>query len=136
MYFIISYILLKNLQMEHIEEVLCIFNQAFFLGHFPEVWKEGLVIAIPKPGKPPEPVTSLRPITLLSCLGKIYEKIIKNRLEYQAEVDNFLSPSQTGFRKNHTTLDVLLRIENDIKYAQRNSAICLVVYIDLKSQGS
>jgi len=47
---------------------------------FPEKWKEGRVCFILKPDKPQDEIGSYRPITLLSCLGKTLERLIKNRL--------------------------------------------------------
>ncbi|GBP31083.1 RNA-directed DNA polymerase from mobile element jockey [Eumeta japonica] len=48
--------------------------------YFPPVWKEAVVIGIHKPGKPRDLPASYRPISLLSGLGKINEKILKSRL--------------------------------------------------------
>ena len=77
----ITYELLKVLKFETKLELLDIFNQAFRTGYFLDSWKKGIVFPILKPNKPSENVSSYRPITLLPCLGKIFERIIKNRLE-------------------------------------------------------
>jgi hypothetical protein len=47
----------------------------------PQVWKISEVIMIPKPGKPPNEVTSHRPIALLPVASKLFEKLLLKRLE-------------------------------------------------------
>ena len=49
------------------------------------------------------------------------------------ESNKYFSDSQCGFRKGLSTIDVLLRIDNEIKLAFQNHQVCLVVYIDFKS---
>ena len=61
---------------------------------------------IPKPGKDPKKATSYRPISLISCLGKIYERYvceylinilsenkIVNRVSDELRVENFFFSS-------------------------------------------
>ena len=71
---------------------------------------------------------------LLSCIGKILEKIIKERLDYQIEHKlKTLQTTQCGFRKGQSTLDVLLRLENIIRESFKTGKTCITLYIDLKS---
>ena len=122
----IPYKLLKSLGQVNLEELLGIYNQSFKSGTIPDSWKEGLVLPIPKPGKPKNLVTSYRPIALLSCMGKTLERIIKNRLEFIVEKQNLLLPSQCGFRRGQSSQDVLLRLENNIRDALNTKQICFV----------
>jgi ribonuclease HI len=124
---------LKTLTDEHYDALLTLYNQSFQLGILPASWKEGIVLPILKPGKDPAIPTSYRPITLLSCLGKLLERLVAARLEYMVDSMSLLSPNQCGFRRRYSTMDVLLRIEKDIRSAQVASEVCLVVYIDLQS---
>lgn len=129
----ISYTLLKSLQQTNLDELQLIFNQSFKTGIIPKSWKEGMMIPIPKPGKPKTLLSSYRPIALLSCIGKTMERIVKSRLEYIVEKDKLLIDSQCGFRRGQSTIDVLLRLENCIRKALSNQEVCLVAYVDLKS---
>ena len=128
----INYALIKNMRPEVLEELLAILNQCFNTGYFPKVWKKGLTLPILKPGKSENETASYRPITLLPCMGKLFERIIDRRLEYFLESGNKLNPAQCGFRKRLSTYDVLLRIENEITGALHCGEICIAVYIDLK----
>ena len=113
--------------------VLSLFNQSYQLGVLPDAWREGIILPIPKPGKDPSSPSSYRPITLLSCLGKLMERLVAARLDFLAESSSLLQPHQCGFRRGRSTLDVLLRLEHCIRHAQSASEICLVVYVDLKA---
>ena len=75
------------LPLQNKMELLNICNQSFHLEEVPVKWKVGIVIRILKPGKDPGDVSSYRPITLLSCLGKVMEQIVKNLLEYIVETE-------------------------------------------------
>ena len=124
---------LAALSDEHLVSLLLLFNQSFQLGIVPAPWREGIILPIPKPGKDPSSPSSYRPITLLSCLGKLMERLVAARLDYITESTSLLLPDQCGFRRGHSTLDVLLRLEHLIRRAQSSSQICLVCYVDLKS---
>ncbi|GBP28745.1 RNA-directed DNA polymerase from mobile element jockey [Eumeta japonica] len=57
-----------------------LFNGILRTGHFPKNWEMGRVIAVPKAGKGPRLATSQRPITLLSHIDKLFERIALRRL--------------------------------------------------------
>ena len=58
-----------------------------------------------KPGKPVGPLTSVRTIVLLSALRKTLSLTVLSRIA--TKVDNFLSPSQSWFRRGLSTANVL-----------------------------
>ena len=65
--------------------VLCnLFNKIFESGHFPEEWSEGYIIPLHKKGNRDE-VENYRGITLLSVLGKLFSRVLNNRLHEWAE---------------------------------------------------
>ncbi|GBP95537.1 RNA-directed DNA polymerase from mobile element jockey [Eumeta japonica] len=82
-----------------------LFNGILRAGHFPACWKTGRVIAIPKPGKDPRLASSERPITLLSHIAKLFERVLLRRLL------RHLTPRQEqfGFRSGHSTTLQLAR---------------------------
>ena len=125
--------MLKNLTRETILQMLSMFNKSFSAPEIPNVWKLGTVIPIHKPGKDKTSVLSYRPISLLSCIGKLMERIIQRRLEWYVESKGLLMSSQSGFRKQKSTMDVLLQIEHNVRLALQNGEHLLVVYVDLTS---
>ena len=56
-----------------------------------------------------------RPISLLSNISKIFERIMYNRIWEFLEESNILYEKQYGFRTNHSTTHALLSIIEQIK---------------------
>ena len=61
-----------------------IFNNILTLEYFPEQWSIGSVIPIFKSGDK-NVANNYRGITLLSCLGKLFTKVMNMRLNVWAE---------------------------------------------------
>ena len=59
-----------------------LFNIVFDSGIIPESWTCGVIKPIYKKKGSPEDPSNYRPITLLSCIGKLFTAIINNRLNY------------------------------------------------------
>ena len=55
-------------------------------------------------------IQNYRPITLLSSLSKIFERVILNTLVFLLEQDSLIIPTQFGFRHNHSTIHPILDI--------------------------
>ena len=78
------------------ETLLCsIFSLALRWGKVPRFWTMGAVSPIPKDGDPME-FDNWRPITLLSCMGKLFEHVLLRRIS--APILTTIAPSQAGFR--------------------------------------
>ena len=84
-------------------EIFQLFKACLEGGIFPDCWKAGLLIVIPKSGsnKPLTHPNAYRPITLLPVLGKCLERIIASRLQKVLE----FSPNQFGFLPGRSTED-------------------------------
>lgn len=118
-----------------IEDELCrLFNSCFKLGFFPKTWRSAITIIIRKNGKDDySHPNSYRPIALLSCLGKILEKIITSRLTFWAELSNVIAPGHMGGRRNHSTDDALLILTTWIKEKWREGEVASALSLDVKS---
>ncbi|GFR60594.1 LINE-1 retrotransposable element ORF2 protein [Elysia marginata] len=64
-----------------------------------------ILVALPKPGKPKEPPQNLRHVTLLNSIRKVLSTIALTRI--RPAVENYISCSQSGFRPNRSTSDVV-----------------------------
>lgn len=58
--------------------------------------------------------------------------MISKRLNYIAEKEQYMNPSQCGFRPGLGTTDIFLRLENLIRRSIQQNKYCLVAYLDLK----
>ncbi|KAF2359201.1 Endonuclease/exonuclease/phosphatase [Trinorchestia longiramus] len=122
---------LQKLPLHWKKELLCVYNTSLYTGCVPPGWKWGIWLPILKSGKDPEQVSSYRPICLLSCIGKLMERMIQRRLEYWVETNNFLLGEQAGFRRGKSTMDSLLIVKDFIANTFSRKQICVAVYLDL-----
>jgi hypothetical protein len=75
-------------------------------GHWPTEFKASSMVVIPKPGKPAYDTPKLfRPIVLLNTLGKFFEKMLSNRLQFEAAEHGVLHPNQFGGVCQNSTED-------------------------------
>ena len=109
-----------------------LFNLVFNSGKIPESWTLGVIKPIYKNKGDPKLPENYRPITILSCLGKLFTLIIDNRLKFFTEKYNIIEENQAGFRKNHSTVDNLFIINSliDIAKSSKNKLFCC--FIDFK----
>lgn len=128
----IHYQFLKHLPMPCLAILLDIFNGIWEDGKYPSSWSEALIIPIPKPGKDPSNDNSYRPIALTSCLCKIMERIINNRLVWFLESNNLLTALQSGFRKSRCTTDHLIRLETFIRHSFIKKEHNVAIFFDLE----
>lgn len=99
----ISYDILRKIPDETKIVLLNEYNKIWMQGHIPQDWKTGIVIPIPKGGKNKHIESNYRPITLLSCMGKILEKMVNRRLITELEEKNRLNNNQYAFRPGKST---------------------------------
>ena len=84
-------------------------NLAFETGVFPDILKTAKLIPIIKKGDQQD-CNNYRPISLLSNIGKIIEKLIHKRLFKFLNSNNCLFNYQFGFRNHHSTNHALISI--------------------------
>ena len=113
--------------------VLQTFTDLFRKHLFPDAWKESTVIALLKPGRARHDAASYRPIALSSCLGKLLERMVSKRLTFILEEQDLLSKFQCGFRKNHTPMDHLIRLESDIRKGYKSRQHTTAIFLDIKN---
>ena len=75
------------------QNIINIADACINLGHWPYYFKMSLSIIIPKPNKVLYDSTkTFRPIVLLNTLGKLIEKAISNRLQFQSILKDLIHP--------------------------------------------
>ena len=86
-----------------------IINQSISDGKFPDIWKIGVVTPVLKKGSPLDK-TNYRPVTCLSVLSKVLEKVICDQITNYMESNNLLPPNQHGFRSGRSTMSALASV--------------------------
>ena len=81
----VAYLMLKHLPRSGMDFLLHIFNLSWSLHSFPSVWKTSSIMPIHKMGKPLDSPASFRPISITSCVSKLFERIILSRLLFFLE---------------------------------------------------
>ncbi|KAG6438736.1 hypothetical protein O3G_MSEX000179 [Manduca sexta] len=102
-----SYSMIKNLPDVAKRVLLKLFNKLLFNSFVPYQWRDICITPIPKPGRDSNVFSSLRPISLMSCLCKIFHYILYRRLEWFLEKHNIFSSNMVGFRKCRSCADSL-----------------------------
>ena len=110
-----------------VNKPLCtLFNLSLQSKIFPSLWKKAVVIPLFKKGDKHE-ISNYRPVSLISCVGKVFERIVFKHM-YNYLIDNNLFYNlQSGFLPTHTTVYQLIEMYEDICDAlEKRKHICLV----------
>lgn len=112
--------------------ILCLnklFNKIFDLGYFPETWANGYIIPLHKKGNINNH-ENYRGITLLSTLGKLYTRVINNRLSTWAEDYYVYIDAQAGFRTNMSTTDNVFILNAVITHMLNSNKKLFTCFVD------
>lgn len=81
-----------------------IYNEFFRTQDFSEEWQRCKVVAILKPDKTPDESSSYRPICLLSCVRKVFEKMLQIRMDHWIERSSKGAHTQFGLKEGFGTI--------------------------------
>jgi hypothetical protein len=108
-----------------------IFNISLESGLFPEKLKKCRVVPIFKSGNHCE-CDNYRPISLLSSISKILEKIVADKLIFHLTSNDLLYTHQYGFIPKRSAEHNLIHIINYVSSALNEGNFCVGVFLDLK----
>jgi hypothetical protein len=123
--------ILKELPDIRIRAITQIFNSVLRIGYFPGQWKVSQIIAILKPGKPAEELTSYRPIHLLPIFLKLFEKLLLRRIHPILQEKRIIPDHQFCFRQKHATTEQAHRITDVINTAMESNEYCTAAFLDI-----
>ena len=124
--------ILKNIEKYVTEPLSRIINVSFSTGVYIESLKISKVVPIYKEKGDILECTNYRPISLLSNINKIIEKLMHKRLYSFLNVNKCIYELQFGFRKNHSTNHALIDLTEDIRGSLDNNMFAVGVFIDLQ----
>lgn len=110
------------------------FNKCLDESRFSRDWKKSRLVLIKKGDKPLREPSSYRPLCFLNCMGKLFEKIIDNRLRdiLEADTPGGLSENQYRFRGGRSTIDALQQVCKLVDDTGPNKKIGLLT-LDIKN---
>ena len=127
----ISTNLLKAIAYQICTPLAHIFTLSLDQGVFPEKLKTCRTVPIFKAGDPHN-IDNYRPISLVSTISKVLEKMVATKLTNYLQINKLISPWQFGFQKNLSTEHNLIHITNYIGKALNNGEFCIGIFFDLK----
>ena len=108
-----------------------LFNKSLSTQKFPTIWKQGNITAIFKNKGSPSDIQGYRPISLLSCTAKLFERIVFKHIYKHLTTNNILTPKQSGYRPHFSTEHQLLYFLNDLYRTMDKHQDFTVVYLDI-----
>ena len=114
---------------EMVNYVHRLFDVIFEKGYFPSKWTEGLIVPLHKKGNINQ-VENFRGITLLSTFGKLFSRILKNRLTEWAEEYHIYVEAQAGFRKHMGTVENIFVLHGVINHLLNKNKKLYSAFID------
>ena len=127
-------ILIKNGGEKLLQCLHFLFQKCWAAGELCEAFKLDPKVLLPKPDKENyNNVKSYRPITLQSTIGKIFQRTIAYRLRWKLEVSNGIANTQDAYRKQHSCVQSVLRVINQLQEAKARKEYSVVLIMDFES---
>ena len=127
----ISSFFLKSAKKVLVFPLAHLFNCLFKLGIFPDCLKIAKVLPVYKSGEKSE-LCNYRPISILSSISKVLEKLIHIQSSTFLNKHSILLPTQYGFRANHSTIHALLDVITSSYDDINNTKFTALVLLDLR----
>lgn len=100
-------------------------------GHFPETFKEARVKALYKGKGSRKKCSNYRPISVLSNMSKILEKLLYQRIYSFFSKNNIIATTQFGFLPQSNTTSAVLHAISRIKQSMNERKVTGAVFIDI-----
>ena len=106
----------------------------FFIqtGYTPAAWKLATLHMLLKPDKLPSLTTSYRPISLMSSIMKLFERVIEQKLRSYLEDTGFMNKYQSGFRQNNSADDHLFRYSQSVMESFNRGEHVVAGFLDVE----
>ena len=117
----IPVVFLKNCEPELSYILAKLFNNCLKESCFPDCWKVSSVVPVFKNTGERSTAKNYHPVSLLSVVSKIFEKLVNNRIVDHLEECGLFSDFQYGFRSSQSTADLLTVVSDRIARAFNRS---------------
>ena len=127
----IPVVVLKNCEPELSYILAELFNKCLKESCFPDCWKVSSVVPVFKNVGERSTAKNYRPVSLLSVVSKVFEKLVNNRIVDHLEKCGLFSDFQYGFRSSRSTADLLTVASDRITRAFNRSGATRAVALDI-----
>ena len=127
----IPVVVLKNCEQELSYILAELFHKCLTESCFPDCWKVSSVVPVFKNVGEWSTAKNYRPLSLLSVVSKVFEKLVNNRIVDHLEKCGLFSDFQYGFRSSRSTADLLTVVSDRIARAFNRSGATRAVALDM-----
>ena len=127
----IPVVVLKNCEPKLSYILAKLFNKCLKESYFPDCWKVSPVVPVFKNVGERSTGKNYRPVSLLSVVSKVFEKLVNNRIVDHLERWGLFSDFQYGFRSSRSTTDLLTVVSDRIARAFNRSRATRTVALDI-----
>ena len=127
----IPVVVLRNCEPELFLLLVEFFNKCLKESCFPDCWKVSSVVPVFKNVGEMSAAKNYRPVSLLSVVNKVFEKLVNNRIVDHLEKCGLSSDFQYGFRSSQSTADLLSVVSERIARAFNSSGATRAVAVDI-----
>ena len=111
-----------------------LFNRSLSLGVVPTLFKAAYITPLlKKPDMNPAEAKSYRPISNLSVLSKLLERLVAHQLLDYLNSSRLMPDLQSAYRANHSTETAILKVLGDILQAVDKGDLALLTLLDLSA---
>ncbi|KAK3553315.1 hypothetical protein QTP86_033831, partial [Hemibagrus guttatus] len=126
--------MLQTISPDLLPFITTVINGSLTSGHVPTVFKKARFIPIlKKPALDPSDISNYRPVSLLSFLSKILERVVCNQLSDYLMQNNLHDPNQSGFKAAHSTETALLAVTEKQHAARSAKLSSVLILLDLSA---
>jgi hypothetical protein len=126
----IMYIMLQQGFELLVGKLLVLLRASLALGYIPKSWRHIRVVFNPKPGKPLSQAKSLTPISLMSFILKILEKLLDRHITDGVLVEKPLHQNQYAYRAGMSTETALFQVAQRLEKSSSHKEIALGAFLD------
>jgi len=114
------------------EALACLFSKVLESGMYPDCWAVAALVPVPKPKSNGVELDDFRGIAVGNALGKIYAKVIMNRMDLWAERQGHRAFSQFGFRGKVGTLEAAFVLRHMVEACIASQHPLYAAFIDFR----
>ena len=127
----IPVVVLKNCEPEISYILAKLFNNCLKESCFPDCWKVSLLVHVFKNVGERSTAKNYRPVSLLSVVSKVFEKLVNNKIVDHLEKCGLFCDFQYGFRTSRSPADLLTVVSDRIARAFNRSGATRAVALDI-----